>query len=256
VSIAPANECVPFYDEGDAITCYSTIAVVGKRFVKVSATRQAGPGLNTSTSGGNISVAPADAGGRVFGVARQDAGIGVLVTVLRDPGSILPITADGSITAGDPIQVGALGKAKTAAGGVAAVSATATTGVVGSNNALTYTAHDSGAAGNGISVQILGSTGNSVSLSVAVTGNDIVVTPATNSSGVITSTATLVAAAIAASAAAASLVTATNTGASTGAGVVAAAGPSNLAGGSEGVIVGMAVADATDGTDAQISYRA
>src|SRR5664279_124196 len=218
MAIAPQNECVALFEEGDDVTAYTTTAVTGKRFVAISADITSGPGLNTSLSGGLISVGTAAAGSRIFGIAGRDALINTDVLVRREVGGIFPVTADGAITAGDPIVVGASGKAKTAALG-SAVQAVATSGVVGSNNAITYTAVTGGDGGNAVSIQILGSTGNSVSLSVAVSGDAIVVTPATNSGGTITSTATLVIAAIAASTAAASLITATNTSTSTGAGV-------------------------------------
>lgn len=242
----PTNECIPLFRGGHPdLTGHTTAAVVGGTFAVISGNIQSGPGLVTDANGGNIQVATAPAGAKVLGVFGYDQASGAKVAILRK-GNVVPMTANGTITAGDPIQVGTSGNPKSGASPTAA-AATATTGVVGSNNALTYTAVDSGAAGNGISVRILGSTGNSVSLSVAATGNDIVVTPATDSGGVITSTATLVAAAIAASGAAHSLVTVANTLTSTGAGLVAAVGPINLTGGSEGNFVGTAYTTAADG---------
>lgn len=251
---SPVNECVPLYRDGDVLTGHVVSDVIGKRFVKVSAGFQSGPGLNTSAAGGNVQIALADPGGRVFGVAAYDkaaADRNPKVPCLRGSKFVLPVTADGSITAGDTLQVGSAGKAKTQAVG-SATAATLQTGLVASNNGLTWTARDAGVAGNGISIQILGSTGAGVSLSVAVNGNDIVVTPATNGSSVITSTAAQVATAIAASAAANSLVTVANTGASTGAGVVSAVSATNLSGGAEaalGIAVAYALSSATDGQD-------
>jgi hypothetical protein len=58
MAIAKANELTPYYDAGEDVTGYVTSAVTGKRFVKISGNRQAGPALNTSTSGGNVSIAP------------------------------------------------------------------------------------------------------------------------------------------------------------------------------------------------------
>jgi hypothetical protein len=69
VAIAKANECIPYYTPGDTISAYVATAVTGKRFVKISANRQAGPALNTSTTGGNVTINHATAAGRVFGVA-------------------------------------------------------------------------------------------------------------------------------------------------------------------------------------------
>jgi hypothetical protein len=91
--------------------------VTGKRFVKVSANRQAGPALNTSTSGGNISIAPATAAGAVLGVAAWDGAVGELVDVRR--GGVVPVTASGAITAGDRVEVATGGKAATLASGIA-----------------------------------------------------------------------------------------------------------------------------------------
>jgi phage tail sheath protein FI len=115
-----------------------------------------------------------------------------------------------------------IGLIGTAPNSQAAVHATLATGVVASNNAITYTAVTDGAAGNDISVQYRDPKANSQALSVTVTGTRIVVNLATDSGGVVTSTAALVIAAITASAPAALLVSAANTGASTGVGLVVA----------------------------------
>lgn len=251
-----ANECVPRYRPGDQITVTASAAVTGKRFVKVSNGHEAGPALNTSTSGGNIRAAHADEGDYAIGIANKDAAQGEKFVAVGLRGGEFPVTADGTVTAGDKVQVGAAGKAKkldTTA--VAAVSASGTTGVVASNNALTYTARDAGSSGNGISIQLKDPAGNSQSLSVTVNGNDIVVNLATDSEGEITSTASLVKSAIEGSAGANSLVSVAHTGASTGAGVVAAVAATNLTGGRDagpGVMVGIATTSATDGQDVYV----
>lgn len=115
-------------------------------------------------------------------------------------------------------------------------SATAGTGVVASNNALTWTAVQSGAAGNDIRVVLSDPGGNSQALAVSVSGNTVTVSLATGAGGAITSTAALVKAAVAANANAAALVTVDDTGASTGAGVVAPANLKLSGGGMEGWI--------------------
>jgi hypothetical protein len=118
VAIAKQNECIRYYSPGQDITAYVGAAVIGKRFVKVSANRQAGPALNTSTTGGNITIAPATAAGAVFGVAAWDGGtVGDLVDVRR--GGVVPVTADGAIAAGARVEVGTAGKAATIASGIA-----------------------------------------------------------------------------------------------------------------------------------------
>ncbi|MFM2091071.1 MAG: hypothetical protein RLZZ127_1560 [Planctomycetota bacterium] len=110
----------------------------------------------------------------------------------------------------------------TAPGAQAAAAAVLQTGVVASNNALTWTAKVAGALGNDIAVILRDPVANSAALSVSVTGKVITVNLATNGSGVITTTAAQVITAIGANTAANDLVTVANTGASTGAGVVAA----------------------------------
>jgi Uncharacterized conserved protein (DUF2190) len=121
VAIAKQNECIRFYSPGQDISAYVGTAVTGKRFVKISANRQAGPALNTSTSGGNVTIAPATAAGAVFGVAAWDGGVGDIVDVRR--GGVVPVTASGAITAGDRVEVAGTGanagKAATLASGIA-----------------------------------------------------------------------------------------------------------------------------------------
>lgn len=120
------------------------------------------------------------------------------------------------------VQSAIIGLVGTAPDAQVATAAKLNTGVVASNNALTWTAKATGTGGNDISVILKDPYANSAALSVSVSGNVITVNLATTGAGVISSTATLVAAAIAANSAANALVTVTNTGASTGAGVVAA----------------------------------
>ena len=118
-----ANECIPFYEDGDELTGYCTAAVTGKRFVMISGDRLSGPGLvlsSTDTSGGNYRIAPATAAGRIAGVAARDAAIGDTVLFLRGPGAgILPVTAGAAITAFEEVEVGAGGTAVPLASGVA-----------------------------------------------------------------------------------------------------------------------------------------
>ena len=120
------------------------------------------------------------------------------------------------------VRSSVIGLIGTAPNSKAAVAATLSTGVVASNNAITFTAAAENQAGNNITVQFVDPKAHSQSLSVSVTGSAITVNLATNSGGTVTSTATLVKGALAASAPAAALVTAASTGASNGSGVVAA----------------------------------
>lgn len=112
---------------------------------------------------------------------------------------------------------------------VSGVQATLNTGVVGNNNALTWTALEPGTGGNSITVKLT-DPGTTASLSVAVAGTDINVNLA-YATGAITSTAAQVKAAIEASAEASALVTVAHTSTSTGAAAVVAVAKTSLASG-------------------------
>jgi hypothetical protein len=233
----------PYFVPGSEPTFHAAVAVLGARFAKLHAT----------AGDGNFGCQPATAGSYTVGVVERDTVLGGAPLIWGSPGIITDVEAGTTITAGDALASDSLGRAVPASGvaSSAAVAATVDTGVVADNNALRWTANDAGNAGNGISVTILGSTGNSVSLSVAVNANDIVVTPATNGGGTITSTAAQVDTAVAASADANSLVAVTNAGASSGAGTIAAVSVTSLAGGADPVatahVAAIAFADATVG---------
>jgi uncharacterized protein len=109
------------------------------------------------------------------------------------------------------------------------VKATLNTGLVASNNALTFTAVQTGTLGNDATVTLKDPAANNAALAVVVTGRNVVVNLATGATGTITSTATAVIAAV--TAAAAGVVTVASTGASSGAGVVTATAKTSLAGG-------------------------
>jgi len=111
------------------------------------------------------------------------------------------------------------------------VKATLATGVVGSNNAQTWTSKLTGVAGNNIALRLVDPKANNAALAVTVSGTVITASLATGNTGTITTTATQLATAIAANAAANALVGVANTGASTGAGAVAALATAYLSGG-------------------------
>jgi hypothetical protein len=165
------------------------------------------------------------------GVVKDEvaAGKATAVTVL----GVQFIEAGAAIARDALVTSDAVGRAVTAVAGGPAVAATGVVDPAGANNSVVYTAQDEGEAGNGISIEYLGSTGNNVALAVVVNGNDIVVTPATDGAGVITSTADDVKAAIAASGPANALVSSADSAANDGTGLVAAVGPIQLAGGSD-----------------------
>ena len=94
------------YSPGEAITAVASATVTVRHLVAISGDR----------SGGNLSVAPAADGGRVFGVAAGGAAAGELVRVAR--GGVAKVVASGAISAGDAVQAAAGGAVSTAAAGV------------------------------------------------------------------------------------------------------------------------------------------
>jgi hypothetical protein len=120
---------------------------------------------------------------------------------------------------------------------VPGVKASKTTGVVGSNNAILWTAVTGGVAGNGINVALLNPGGNNKPLEVTVVNNEIRVSLATGAAGAISSTAADVIDAVNASLLAKDLVVAANSGASDGTGVVAAVAAAALANGADANVV-------------------
>jgi hypothetical protein len=115
-----ANEAKPLFRPGQDVTALTTGAVTGKRFVGVSATRDATTGL--------VKVAHATAAAKAFGVASADIASGATGLIHR--GGILFVTAGGAITAGAQVEVGTDGKAVALSSGVAVGQALET----GSNN--------------------------------------------------------------------------------------------------------------------------
>jgi hypothetical protein len=148
--------------------------------------------------------------------------------VHSDKGRICQVKAGANIAAGAEVMVGTLGQAIPLATNVAAALAT---GVVASNNAITWTSFKAGTAGNAYTIALVDPAGNNVALSVDVDGKDIIVTLATGVAGAITSTPATIIAAILEHDTASQLVLPTNTGASSGAAAVTAVAKTNLAGG-------------------------
>jgi|SRR5690349_6724770 len=205
---------------------------------------------------GDIKARLAPAGSaRIFGIPQYDSvdpkadpapdphDLTLRVDVYRG-GSIGWVVAGEEIDAEQELAVGAGGKAIAAD---SAVAASAKTGVVGENNALTFTANEEGDEGNDLSIALVDPAGNNKALAVDVDGDKIVVNLATDGEGKITSTAAQVTAAILEHDQASQLVTAANTGASTGAGKVKAVAETPLTGGTDQAA---AVAKALTGGDA------
>ena len=116
---------------------------------------------------------------------------------------------------------------------VVGIGDSAATGVVGSNNALTWTALEpTTSAASGITVTIVDPATASAALAVSVSGTDISVSLATDGTSDEISTAAQVLAAVNAHPAASALVVASHTTGSDGTGVVAAVAETALTGGS------------------------
>lgn len=129
------------------------------------------------------------------------------------------------------VRSSVIGVIGTAPGAQQEVKATLQIGVVGTNNALTFTSKLLGELGNTSALRLVDPKANSQALSVSVSGTDVTVRLATSAGGAITTTATQLKTAIEGNTAANALFTITNTGASTGAGVVTALTRSALSGG-------------------------
>jgi hypothetical protein len=97
------NPAVPFWDEGNTFTGHASAAVTGKRFVSISGARVDG--------NPRVAHAVGSATVRSVGVAAYDAASGTKVTVYSAPGLIMPVVADGAITAGQDVYSTAVGKA-------------------------------------------------------------------------------------------------------------------------------------------------
>lgn len=114
-----ANECIPLQEFGP-ITCRTTAAVTGKRFVDLS-------GAAVISTGVLPGVAHATAAGNAFGVSARDTASGANVAVEHRPGSIVPVTCSAAIAFGVEVEAATGGKAVTKSAGVAlgrAISAT------------------------------------------------------------------------------------------------------------------------------------
>jgi hypothetical protein len=236
------------FNPGNNVPARASAALVAGTFVKVSADKD---------SDGNYQVATCGLGERCLGVTEEDVttaqlsqsahSVEQLVNVVRK--CIARVVPGASITAGQAIQSDSQGRAIPLA---SAVAAAVNTGVVGSNNAITWAARVAGAAGNAITVAITNPGGTAAAEVVTVAAGAVSVAART-SSGSITSTAAEIIAAIQQHGEASELVTVANDSTSTGAGTVAAVSATNLAGGTDpeggGHVNGYAVADAASDDD-------
>lgn len=166
--------------------------------------------------------------------------------------SLLVTGSEPVVTEPDTIGSGQTLAANTVMGRVSETRATKTTGVVGNNNAILWSANLRGTAGNTVTVALVDPSANNAALSVSVSGTAITVHLATGGTGSITSTAAQVIAAIAASAAASALVDVANASTSTGAAAVVAAAAAALTGGADNGHLKAHDPEATDGTQTAV----
>lgn len=125
------NVCRPMFGADKPITYHTTAAVVGKTFANVSGNIQSGPNIESVSlpstfDGGNLQAATCAAKAKPIGVFAYDRAEGEPVPVLYETGAVLPVTAGEALTAGEPVEVGANGKAVKLAAGIKAGTATTT----------------------------------------------------------------------------------------------------------------------------------
>lgn len=130
-----------------------------------------------------------------------------------------------------PVATAIIGLVATAPDSEPELKAKLLTGVIATNNALTFTSKLTGVAGNATTIALVNPAANNAAIAVTVVDGAISVSLATGAGGAITTTAAQLAAAIAGNEAANALVAVANTGASTGAGLVTAMAAASLAGG-------------------------
>jgi hypothetical protein len=117
-----ANDCIPYKFPGEAITAKAKGAVKGKTFVKIGGDRTGGGkggaegsttvGVGLSTDLENLyQVETCGAKGAAVGVAGWDAADKGELKVWAGPGTILPVTAGGTVEPGDQVESDAEGKA-------------------------------------------------------------------------------------------------------------------------------------------------
>lgn len=125
------NAILPLYEDADRITGRATAAITGGRFVQISGDLEASPLLNAgspSTTGGNVKVATCGAGVKAFGVASMDAAADGDKILVYTGDLVLPVTAGGTVTAGQQVESDSTGRAITlntgVSNGIAVSSAT------------------------------------------------------------------------------------------------------------------------------------
>lgn len=109
------NTVTALFEPADDLTVAVTAAVTAGKFVKIGATLQGGPLLDVSTPTGPITkgnlmqVTQCVAGEKSIGVTKWDTAAADDVVGIFAGGQIVPMTAGGSITAGNKVMSDASG---------------------------------------------------------------------------------------------------------------------------------------------------
>jgi len=92
--IIDTTHALPFWDDGDTLSCHVTADVAAKQLVSIAGPR----------NGGQPSIAPTAAGKRHLGVASRTAVAGEQVMVYSAPGYVVPVIAGAAISAGQDLE--------------------------------------------------------------------------------------------------------------------------------------------------------
>jgi hypothetical protein len=252
--MALTNECIPLFEDADRLTVRAVQPISGKRFLAPGQNFLSGPGMPAAAQvgasdpvdGGNIQAIHAPAGSRALGVSTWDVLEGEDVGCIAE--GIVPVTAGGTILAGEEVMPGPEGKAVVwASGAGAAVLKTGEVGGSHPNTAIEWTAIKTGTAPK----IIIAVAGNNTAFSIAVSGEKVTINVATGASGESLTTATEAIEKANENKEVTEKVTAANYGTSTGAGALAAVAETALSGTTDTTqgSSGLAVSGATSGND-------
>lgn len=106
-----ANDATAYYDAGADISGHASVAMSGKRFCVIAATRRAGgPAGISDTGDGNVVVGVPALGARIFGVTSHDVALNGKVNIMRAP-KVVPVRAGAAMTANTEVMTNAAGEA-------------------------------------------------------------------------------------------------------------------------------------------------
>jgi hypothetical protein len=217
------------FKPGQNVSVFAKTAIKAARFIAIT---------DEKTARGDYQGEHAPAGTQhPFGVSQYDSAPTTqpassrerLVEVMR--GGIPFVEAAEEIPALSQVSVGAEGKAVLATGeGFASLDK----GVQADNNAVTFTANDSGTDGNDLTVALIDPGVKEKPLEVDVDGTDIIIQLETDAENKLATSGTELIAAILEDDTASQLITASNKGTSSGAGTMVAFAEAALTGGTAG----------------------